>query len=95
MKPPSNLISRVLALLAACTFPAAVIGADNSPAPQAIVGDSASTDKPPIVVQNPDGTITVQKEPAKGRAEDAKTKKGLVIRPQVVIPIIPARQKRN
>jgi len=93
MKRPSSLISRVLALLAACVFPAVVIRADKPPAPKIIEGDA--TDKPPLVVRNPDGTITLQKEPVKGQAKDTNTKKGLVIRPQVVIPIIAARQKRN
>jgi hypothetical protein len=37
--------------------------------------------KPPIIVQNPNGTLTAQKEPPK----DAKPK-GLVIPRQVVIP---------
>ena len=38
--------------------------------------------KPPIFVENPNGTLTAQKEPPK----DAKAPKGLVIPKQVVIP---------
>lgn len=40
--------------------------------------------KPPMFVQNPDGTLTAQKEPPK----DAKPPKGLVIPKQVVIPFV-------
>jgi hypothetical protein len=39
----------------------------------------------PLVIQNPDGTLTFQKPAADGD----KKGKGLVIPPQVVIPIIP------
>jgi hypothetical protein len=47
-----------------------------------------------MVTQNPDGTITVRKEPSKGAAndadaKDAKVKKGLVIPAQVVAPTFP------
>jgi hypothetical protein len=48
-----------------------------------------------MIIQNPDGTFTVQKAPPKEGADDAKAKKGLVIPPQVVVPIIPARARRN
>jgi hypothetical protein len=51
-----------------------------------------------MIFQNPDGTLTVQKEPPKGGARDTKgtkPKEGLVIPPQVVIPIIPAPEKRK
>ncbi|HEX3740223.1 MAG TPA: hypothetical protein VHV29_10905 [Terriglobales bacterium] len=39
-----------------------------------------------MIVHNPDGTLTVQKEPAKGQAEAAKSRNGLVIPPQIVVP---------
>jgi hypothetical protein len=94
MKLPSNLLSQVLAFLAACSSPAAVMGADNPPATKSVVGDTAATNKPPMVIQNPDGTITVQKEPPKP-AKDTKAQKGLVIPPQVIVPITPAPKKRN
>jgi hypothetical protein len=93
MKWPSNLLSPVLAVLAACAFPVAVMGADD---PQATkpVGESASPSTPLMVIHNPDGTFTVQKVPSKEQAKDS-AKNGLVIPPQVVVPIIPAREKRN
>ena len=93
MKWPSNL-SLVLAFLTACASPAAVMGADNPQATKAVVRDAASTDKPPMIIQNPDGTFTVQKAPPKEGAKGT-AKKGLVIPPQVVVPLIPAREKRK
>lgn len=44
--------------------------------------------KPPIIVQNPNGTLTARKEPSK----DAKPGRGLVIPKQVVIPIVVSPQ---
>ena len=94
MKWPSNLLSPVLALLAACASPAAVMGADDSQATKAVNG-SASTDEPLMIIHNPDGTFTIQKVPPKEEAKDPKAKKGLVIPPQVVVPIFSVPQKRN
>jgi hypothetical protein len=71
------------------------MGADNPSATKAVASDAVSPDKPPMVIQNPDGTITVQKEPPKGGAKDTEAKKGLVIPPQVVVPITPTPEKRN
>jgi hypothetical protein len=73
-----------------CASPAAVMGADNPQATKAIVSDLAPTDKRPMVIQNPDGTMTIQKEPPKEAAKDTKAKNGLVIPPQVVVPTIPS-----
>jgi len=95
MKSPSNLLFPVLAFLAACASLAVVMGADNPQATKPAVSDAASTDKPPMIVHNPDGTFTIQKEPRKAGAKDSKAKNGLVIPPQVVVPIIPAPEKRN
>jgi hypothetical protein len=94
MKWPSNLLLPVLAVLAVCASPAAVRGADD---PQAAkpVGEAASPSAPLMVIHNPDGTFTIQKVPSKEQAKDAKAKTGLVIPPQVVVPIIPAREKRK
>jgi hypothetical protein len=46
-------------------------------------GDAA---KPPMVTENPDGTVTIQKPPTEG-------KKGLVIPPQVVTPTAPKKDE--
>jgi hypothetical protein len=48
-----------------------------------------------MIIHNPDGTFTIQKAPPKDAAKDSKAQKGLVIPPQVVVPIIPAPEKRN
>jgi hypothetical protein len=93
MKCPSNLLSPVLAVLAACASPAALIG-DDDPQATKPVGEAASPGAPLMVIHNPDGTFTIQKVPSKEQAKDAE-KKGLVIPPQVVVPIIPAREKRK
>jgi hypothetical protein len=94
MKCPSNLLSPVLALLAVYSSSAAVMGADD---PQATkpVGEAASPSNPLMIIHNPDGTFTVQKAPPKEEGKDAKAKTGLVIPPQVVVPIIPARGRRK
>ena len=93
MKCPLNLLSPVLAVLAGCTSPAAVMGADDPQATKA-EGGAASTSRPPMVIPNPDGTFTVQKVPPKEQAKDA-AKKGLVIPPQVVVPIMPKRESQK
>lgn len=95
MKCPSNLLPPVLALLAACAFLAAVKGADNPQATNPVVSDAAPTDKRPMIVHNPDGTFTIQKQPPKAGTNDSTAKKGLVIPPQVVVPLIPAPEKQN
>ena len=60
------------------------LGAKN---PQPAQDDAASTNKRPMVIQNRDGTITVQNEPPKEGAKNT-AQKGLVIPPQVVVPIV-------
>lgn len=55
------------------------------------VTDSA---RKPMVTQNPDGTFTVQKEPPNANSKSTKVTKGLVIPPQVVVPIIPTRERK-
>ena len=93
MKRPSNLLLPVLAVLAACAVPAAM-GADDQQATKP-TGEAPSQNKPPMIIDNPDGTFTIQKAPPKEAAKDPKTKKGLVIPPQVVVPMIPAHEKRK
>ena len=64
---------------------AAMASAQNDPKP--VKG-------PPMIVHNPDGTFTVQNALPKA-AKDPKAKNGLVIPPQVVVPIAALPQKRN
>ena len=91
-------LSLVFAFLAACVVPAAAIGADTpQPKPGETKDAPADTNgKPPLIVHNPDGTFTVQKEPAPGKTVDAEHK-GLIIRPQVVVPTLraPGSGQRN
>jgi hypothetical protein len=96
MKWPSNLLSPVLAFLAACALsPATVMGADDPQATKAVAtGNPASTEKPPMIIENPNGTFTVQKTAPKETAKDPNTKKGLVIPPQVVVPIAAIKKRK-
>jgi len=64
---------RLLPILALAA--AATASAQNTPKP---------VKPPPMIVHNPDGTFTVQKP-----AKESKGKKGLVIPPQVVVPLMP------
>ena len=50
---------------------------------------------PPLVTANADGTLTVQKAPTQGKSKDPKAKSGLVIPPQIVVPIIPPREEKS
>ena len=99
MKWTKSLLSPVLAFLAACATP--VFGAEDPPqqanppvTDTATTGSTTATNKTPLVVQNPDGSITIQKEPAKTAGTDPKAKKGLVIHPQVIVPTAPAPEKK-
>jgi len=75
----------------ACFVPASASAAQASPPPNpAASAETGSKDQAPLIVRNPDGTMTVQKESAPGR-------KGLVIHPQVVVPTVrvPEKEKGN
>jgi hypothetical protein len=58
-------------------------------------GNVTNSASKPMVTKNPDGTFTVQKLPRNGNSKDAKAKEGLVIPPQVVVPIIPTPAKKQ
>jgi hypothetical protein len=47
-----------------------------------------------MITNNPDGTFTIQKTPQKGTCGHSKGRSGLVIPPQVVVPMVPAGGKR-
>jgi len=51
------------------------MGADIPPTAKSGISDAASTTKPPMVMQNPDGTITIQKEPSKEGTKMQKPKR--------------------
>jgi hypothetical protein len=88
MRCTASLLLPVLAFLTACASrPAA--GVVNPPALKPAATGGAPTNSaadPLLVTQNPDGTITVSKEPSK---EDANNAKGLVVPAQVIVPITP------
>jgi hypothetical protein len=70
-------------LLAAGASAATAAAADDAPKSAAPAGASSK----PMIIHNPDGTFTIQKEPPDGTSNDAKAKEGLVIPPQVVVPL--------
>jgi hypothetical protein len=51
--------------------------------------------KPPMITQNADGTFTVQKLPPNRTLKDTKANEGLVIPPQVVVPLIPTPERQQ
>jgi hypothetical protein len=84
----SNLLLPVLAVLTAGAPMVAAFGADESPAPNAVAGGPPSTRRPPMVIQNSDGTMTVQMTPVPSQPG---AKQGLVIPAQIVVPLITRR----
>lgn len=76
----------VLALIGACVFPLVAIGAQTPKPVKPAVAPAGSAGKPRFIVDNPDGTFTVQRVPARGKQGAAQ--KGLVIPPQVVVPLV-------
>jgi hypothetical protein len=65
--------------------------AANPPAQKAAGSDTVSTNKPLIIIKNPDGTFSVQKDGRQVEANNAKGKTGLIIPAQVVVPIVVKR----
>jgi hypothetical protein len=70
----------------------AIVGSETSKTTTPGATDTthgSSVAAPPLIVRNPDGTLTVQKEPPKGTTEGDGERKGLRIPPQVVVPMYP------
>jgi hypothetical protein len=84
----SNFFMPVIAVLTAGTPLAEAFGAADSPAPDARARDAAPARRPPLVTHNSDGTMTVQLTPSPAQSG---AKEGLVIPPQIVVPLIPRR----
>ena len=84
----SNFLLPVIAVLTACAPLAAAFGAADSPAPDAAPSDPASARRPPLIIHNSDGTMTVQMTPPPAQSG---VKEGLIIPPQIVVPLIPRR----
>jgi hypothetical protein len=89
--PPVAILAIEAFLVAAPAVPETTAA---SP-PKSAVSDDASTSSVsrPMVIQNPDGTFTVQKEPPNGNSKDVTDKEGLEIPPQVVVPIVPVQKR--
>jgi hypothetical protein len=65
-----------------------VTACDSPPAQKAASNDAASTNNSLIIIQNPDGTFSVQKDGSRLDTNSGTTKTGLVIPAQVVVPIV-------
>lgn len=84
----SNFLLPVIAVLTAGAPLTVAFGAADSPAPDAHVRDTTPARRPPLITHNSDGTMTVQLTPSPAQPG---TKEGLVIPPQIVVPLIPRR----
>ena len=56
-------------------------------------GASNRSAKAPMIIRRPNGTFTIQKNP-NGGSKDSKAGSGLVIPPQVVVPLVPGIGKK-
>lgn len=88
---PFSRVSVAAFLSAVMSFASAVaaIAADDPPPMKPAASTDASSKsagKARFIVDNPDGTFTVQLVPARG--EQGAAQKGLVIPPQVVVPLL-------
>jgi hypothetical protein len=63
----------------------------KSAAPAGACSKSASN---LMIIDNPDGTFTIQKKPLNGTSKDSNAGNGLVIPPQIVTPLVPAVGKK-
>ena len=94
----AHALSAVFGFLVVCAIPAAAIGAETLPLKPAMANGAPADakGKRPLIIRNPDGTMTVQKVPPPENTEDA-AQNGLVIPPQVVVPFVsaPADEQRN
>jgi hypothetical protein len=98
MTAPVNRYRRFKILLIAgtalCAIIAVVVVAVLAAAPSAHRSFRGSPGDA-MITNNPDGTFTIQKKPPHGTSDASKGKNGLVIPPQVVVPIDGSRGKRD
>jgi len=80
-------------------FPVAFVAIEAflvaAPPVRKIEAQAASVMPPPLIEENPDGTLTVRKEPATGATERQDRQTGLRIPPQVIAPITAAPKKTS
>jgi len=74
---------------------ATMAASDPPPTSSAPDGASTGTAAKPMITPNPDGTFTIQKELSTPNSKDAKVERGLVIPPQVVVPIAPTAKSKQ
>jgi hypothetical protein len=91
--PPVAIFAIEGFLVAAPAMPEATA----SSLPKTAVSDDASTSSvsKPMIIRNPDGTFTIQKEPPNGNSKDTKVEEGLVIPPQVVVPLVRTPERKQ
>lgn len=90
------LVAALLSAAVPFASAVAVMAADDPPPPKS-AGPAAPSSKgasKPMIIQNPDGTFTVQKGPPDGTSKDSKVQNGLVIPPQIVVPMVPTAKKK-
>jgi hypothetical protein len=80
----STFLLPVIAVLTAGAPMTAAFSAADSPAPDARAHDAVPAHRPPMIVQNSDGTFTVQ-------MTRRSPKQALVIPPQIVVPLFAHR----
>ncbi len=90
------LFSSASVALALLATGGSATAADDPPAPKSVEPAAASSNPAPkpLIVHNRDGTFTIQKDPPNTTSDQSKAKNGLVIPPQVVVPLIPATEKK-
>ena len=86
-----------LAFLIVCVSAVRVMAAADSQPSKSPTAPAASSipANMPMITHNPDGTFTVQKESPNGNSKDTEVKEGLVIPPQVVVPLVSAPEKKH
>jgi hypothetical protein len=91
------LVAALLSAAVPFASAVAVMAADDPPPPKsaAPAAPSGKAAGKPMIVHNPDGTFTVQKEPPDGPSKDSKVQNGLVISPQIVVPIFSTAEKKH
>lgn len=83
-----------LVLLSACA--SAPMTAEDSPSSKSATARAQTPicASKPMIIDNPDGTFTVQKWPPDRNSNGSQAKNGLVIPAQVVVPFVPAVGKK-
>lgn len=87
------LVAGILSVAIPSASAVVVMAAENSQQPKP-AGPAAPSCKP-FIIDNPDGTFTIQKGPAEETSKDPKVQSGLVIPPQIVVPFASGVAKKS